>query len=300
MMKVSWLLLGVIVTGLLSATGVILIVVVAFNQSHNLSEFSTAFSLITPFFCSAFSWLLNAYLNRKRIHGIKEFRELIRGLENEESPLSPITPVFDWLYMQPNILRRTNQTFKLALTEESYDEETYIKICGMHKFTIFNPSKKARKVKFNLISELGRQSILGGGFTECYYTMEEKGEFKRMPIPTHKLSDKSFCPFKEDLTPSQKMSFEFHSYGIFRLHDRFTWYSQDFCERCDITIEKNYASSNSKINYHFNHHNASELDVHGKKSGDRQDTLNIDEPIYPYEGFTMLWNFETQKLRFVK
>jgi len=207
---------------------------------------------------------------------------------------------FDWLYSRADIVR-TEQSFDFVLERHTYEGNPAVKISGIHRYTIKNPSAtETLHIPIRLITELGWQSMDTGGFTCAIITTSSGGrtQFQGETIKRrigYEMRSLTGTTFKHDekIPPGQSATFEFHTYGIYRLRDRFIWYSQDFSADCKITVI-NQTGSSSLLWYQVYHHEREQIE-NGRIQQDEKmlmsDIIIFGEPIFPYEGLAMYWDF---------
>jgi len=215
---------------------------------------------------------------------------------------------FCWLYSRTTVVR-TEQSFDFVLERHTYDGNPAVKISGIHRYTIKNPSTtETLHIPIRLITELGWQSMDTGGFTCAIITTSagRRTQFQGETIKRrigYEMRSLTGTTFKHDekIPPGHSATFEFHTYGIYRLRDRFIWYSQDFSADCKITVTNKTGSSNL-LWYQVYHHEREQIE-NGRIQQDERllmpDVIIFGESIFPYEGLAMYWDFSDAASFFV-
>ena len=232
---------------------------------------------------------------------LKMPKNIIGNMANSTKPCVDIsvqsnTPdivksLLSWGYDISSIVR-TKQTYNFVMEDWKLKigGKSAVKITGTHVYTVVNKSENdLLKISMDMRDELGLQSREEGwGFESLFYTLEgdERAEY---PIELADSGDgaKKNLTFAIDIPPKKSIKFEFVSAGVFLPSDRYSWYSQEFCEDCVVFI-----ANNTKIvkiqRYQINHRDEEKIKTQIKYRSN-PNKINIDSNIYPREGFTMYW-----------
>lgn len=238
---------------------------------------------------SLFDW---SFSRSAKIRTIREQKEFDDVEANYPIP-QDVLRLFEKLYDSAGIIIRTGHTLNLKLSDFEFEGKPAIKIKGTLKYTIKNPSKTTRlPISFKLVSELGMQSIGEGGFESAKITIDAR--IKEITPEEFKAKKREPYVYEEILEPMQSIKFEFRTFGIFNINDRFVWYSQDFCDNCELTV-KNETKFDRLIHYKVYHHRKPLVEsgiIYNDPDKYGADSISFKQQrIYPYEGLAMFWDY---------
>jgi hypothetical protein len=191
---------------------------------------------------------------------------------------------------------RTKQSLTLILYPCIYKDEPAIKVIGKHKYTLKNISDETLEYSINYSAELGIQGEDDTGGLE-YAKIGDEEEYDKDQIKNyvnHVNTDPAMVYFnlsEKSLEPNGKLTFEFKTYGIYRVADHLIWTFQEYCEK-DSTVEViNKVDDNenepTELYFRVNHNEYDKLTPQGTS----KHTIKFKRSILPFGGFVVSWDF---------
>jgi len=97
--------------------------------------------------------------------------------------------------------------------------------------------------------------------------------------------------FKNVTIPKEgKIKCIFHTFGVYHFRDKLQWEFNEFCNGLDMSVIKYVKFKN--LQYRFNHHERKLIEEADSIYSDEKDKININRPIFPYQGFEIRWEAE--------
>lgn len=217
----------------------------------------------------------------------RESQNILNRLDS--STHESVKLLMGWLYSHSNIVRKAQiYDFELEDTQLKKDSKSAVKITGRHSYVISNTSSETPLlITTDLIDELGTQSAEDGwGFIEARYRFVKNDDSYDVKHP-FEIIDRKKLNIKVVIPPLRSVVFEFKSIGVFFTTDRYTWYSQDICEGCKITIT-NKTQNVEITRYQINHRDEKVIKPEGTNVKNCS-IIDFNLPIFPREGFAMYW-----------
>jgi len=171
-----------------------------------------------------------------------------------------------------------------------------IKITGIHKYIVQNPfPDKALPVPISIYSGLGRGKFAKGGFK--YVKIGDRRFLKEnldAQISINAEQTTKCFKFHLSIPIGKTETFEYHTYGIYRLDELFVWTFQEMSDNIKLSV-KNDTDYEKTFIYKINHHNCEEIE-NGRidRSQKNFDTIDFREFIFPYQGFEISWDFKAK------
>jgi len=240
----------------------------------------------------------------------------ISKAQNKTTQIDPILDAaINWLKLESTTVR-TEHKLKLTLELLKTDFDNFVKIVGIHEYTVHSPYAKCifdlsidvytdlgvdlgnitDDVYNNLRAILGLNSNLGvdvplgiklsGGFTEVRHNGKPVGISDKIRY------EKTKARFidKIRVNPADKATFEYHTYGLYRLKDRLVWTVQELSDGFTVTVENGTQLPFGNLLYWINHHDREVIKI--DKPFKTVDVIEFLCPVFPYQGFEMSWDFQ--------
>jgi len=202
-----------------------------------------------------------------------------------------------WLESSSDIIR-SEQTIDLCFESVKHNTEDMIKITAVHKYIVHNSfPDKALSVPVKIYSGLGRGKSAEGGFEYVKINDTEfSGDLLRVHIATNEEQTIKHFIYNLSIPIGGSASFEYHSYGIYRLEDRLIWTFQRMSDNIRLSVKNDTNFKDKLFKYKINHHDCEAIENGriNRSSQQNRDTINFDDYIFPYQGFEISWDFKAK------
>jgi hypothetical protein len=226
----------------------------------------------------------------KTVDNTRTCDDIISEFKKSNAP-EIVKSLLSWGYDISKIVR-TGQKYNFVMEDTTLkkDGSPAVKITGTHIYTVINQSyTETLKLSLSMKDELGIQSVEDCWGLENIFYAKNDDEYKPYPLEEVDYGhvEKKSLPINFDIPPQEKISFRFVSAGVFLPSDKYIWYSQEFCQDCEISIINNTTISDY-FRFQINHRDENRIKSQITGKGKGRDFI-FGANIYPREGFTMYW-----------
>lgn len=205
-----------------------------------------------------------------------------------------VTSIVQALRENSNFVRM-NHTLKIVFT---LTQDNVVHLDGEHIFTLVNQKNRLARKTFEIYTDLGGWNKRGG-FRSVVEPSNNVLEGISLTRCIMSANGKTYFTKGYDIPAKSGAIFQFNTFGNYRRVDRLIWTVQDLSMDFTVTLVNNTGIKNAffiKVNHHR------ERDIRDRltnlpASTDGQEIVRLDFKceVLPYQGFEVMWDFESVK-----